>query len=718
MPKPSFFQEFNDNPAAREIILEITRKWEALGFDVNNPGEKCLLFALAARMLSRNFSPKPLPNTEDFGNLSQWVDFWTSIGVELPILQASLPEILSIPLPPQSENISGNTGQKGDIFQELYQQLFLHSQRFARGEFFTPQALANKIVGEICLLQETSIIPRIIDPACGTGVFLVACYCIILESSLSDPEKISAFKQIAGFDINPFSAELTRVNLLLILAGTPFWRDPSFIQVRVQNTLEELLAASSRNQEQFDVILGNPPWGSLARLPDPALRDQMVVAAKRLEIQAPIQANNELAVIFMDLCVEVLLRSGGNVAMVLPRTILESSSLDKWRVLRSYRDIFIWVIDESVFPIPGVVFFARKGTLLGDNSDNYRIPVSRAKWNLEEPVGSLLELTPPEHWVPYHVDWDKANKLIHRVRKWVPEDSFNTAAVQRSEYYAQAEKGANIGPITFVSVIPKSPAQDAVVEFAPDLEGGKVPFESAPYSEASVEACYIFPYVKSRHLIPFGITKILHCFLPVQVVGDHFEFDRHLAPHAARHWDFLATKYAALRSLPPGKDLFSHYLNHKHHLESPKMLARFKVVFNEGGQRVKAAILREGEIVEHTLVFVPVASEVEAFYLAGIMNSAYISDFFTGAGGRGSARHVSLRPLEFPIPILDVGNPTFGTIQQDIVDAARSLEEYVKELVDNSAASVPPSTIEKKTRSYFPAAWERLNAAVTHLFKE
>jgi hypothetical protein len=441
----------------------------------------------------------------------------------------------------------------------------------------------------------------------------------------------------------------------------------------------------------------------------------MVTAAKRLGIQAPIQANNELATIFMDLCVENLLLTGGRVAMVMPRTILESSSLDKWRVLRPYQEVRIWVIDESVFPVPAVVFFGRKMPRDVKSEEAYSLPVSKAMWSAGAPEEALMKVMAPESWVPYHIDWNKDQRKIIRVRKWVPVSSLDTP-VERSEYYAQAEKGANIGPITFISLSAVEPQNEDLVMISPDLDGGKVPFANSPYDSATVESRYVFPYVKSKQLLPFGFTRTLHCFLPVQVVTNHYELDTKLAPHAAAHWTMLACEYAALRAVPAGKDLFSHYLNHKHHLESPKMLVRFKVAFNEGGQRVKAALLREAELVEHTLVFVPVETEDEGLYLTGILNSSYISEFFAGPHGRGSARHVSLRPLELPIPPLDLAHPTLGEVQLEIIAAARLLESHVKELIENHAAVTPPSTLEKRARAYYPSLWAQLNAAVLRLF--
>jgi len=717
MLQPNSFQEFQDNSVAGKIIPDITRKWQGLGLEVNNPEEKCFLFALAAYFLQNSYCPKPPPQGVAGSGLLQWVDFWNSRGIKLPILRATLPDILSIPLPPGMNDISTIMRQGRDIFEELYQRLFPHSTRFARGEFFTPQVLARQIVAELKILQKPDIIPRIIDPACGTGVFLVACYREILDASLSDQQKIFFLRRIAGFDINPFSAELARVNLLLLLSGTSLWKDPSFINVQVKNTLQELQAIDNTGGAAFDVVIGNPPWGSLARLTDPVLRAQMVTAAKRLDIQAPIQANNELAAIFMNLCVEKLLWSEGRVAMVLPRTILESSSLDRWRTLRPYEQVQFWFIDESIFSIPCVVFFARKASIQKNSVGKYRIPVSRARWKRKGSSGENIEITPPEWWVPYHIDRDKSSTSINRVRKWVPEASMNSPPVQRSKYYQMAEKGANIGPVTFISVFPRLSLEKEHTEFVPDTIGGKVPFNNPPYSVAVVENQYIFPYVKSKDLIPFAVTQTRHCFLPVTMMREHFVRDENLAPLAARHWQLLVTQYANLRPVPPGKDLFSHYLNHKHHFESPKMVARFKVVFNEGGQRVKAALLRQGELVEHTLVYVPVDSEEEGLYLAGVLNSDYISDFFTGVGGRGSARHVSLRPLEFPIPPFSNKDQKNDELQQIIIEMGRTLEKNVSDLIRTNANTLSPSTIEKRMRANFSPVWERLNSSVNQLFK-
>lgn len=736
MPQPRLFREFQDSEVASKLILELADSWKAAGVDLNNLAEKCFLFALAAHALHRAYTPKNLPSIRFPGDLTQWLSFWASKGVMLPLFTAVLPDILKIPLSPRVETIYSKTFSRTDFFGDLYQQLLPHSTRFRQGEFYTPQILANKIVAALHLLEDRGSPIRVIDPACGTGAFLIACYLAVLDSDLPTSEQVAWLNQVVGYDINPFAVELGRINLLLLVANTSFWKDPSFINIQVRDTLQDFISGGDSGTDTFDIVIGNPPWGSLARISAPSLREQMVASAKRLDILAPIQANNELATIFMDICASHLLQPRGRVAMILPRTVLESSSLDKWRVLREYDKVYCWVVDESIFPIPGVVFFARKCLPSSSNTDSiakYRIPVSKVTWNSKKTstrsdIDDLNDSKPAEvteekqvrvtsvqHWVPYHIDWDKDNATIRRVRKWVPEDALRVP-VEQSIYYNRAEKGANIGPITFISVIPCDSLNSDLLKIVPDSEGGKVPFSTPPYTCATIERGYIFPYVKSKDLIPFAITRTRYCFLPMVAVGDRLVRDMHLRPHAAVHWTLLTEQYAALRPVPAGKDLFSHYLNHKGHLESPKMGTRYKVVFNEGGQRVKAAILYEGEIVEHTLVFVPVESQEEGYYLAGILNSEHISHLFAGQAGRGSARHVSLRPLEVPIPPYTPADPSIGGIQEVIVAIAQSIEKRVWELIRDSPPSIPPSTIEKRAHAYFPALWTRLNVTVAQLF--
>jgi len=115
-----------------------------------------------------------------------------------------------------------------DLMRQLYQSVVPGPLRKALGEFFTPQWLAQQVLGRALELYRDSIPdpaarPRLLDPSCGSGTFLVAWLTHLLDEidrsgRDEDPAALAeALEQVLGIDINPVSAVMTRVNLLLTL---------------------------------------------------------------------------------------------------------------------------------------------------------------------------------------------------------------------------------------------------------------------------------------------------------------------------------------------------------------------------------------------------------------------------------------------------------------------------------------------------------------------
>ena len=100
---------------------------------------------------------------------------------------------------------------------------------------------------------------RILDPACGTGGFLVSAYKHILAQStspgstipgdrLTHAQRQKAYGNLAGYDVDDQMVKLSKVNLFL--HGFP---DPAI-------HIYDSLSNDARWHEKADLILANPPF--------------------------------------------------------------------------------------------------------------------------------------------------------------------------------------------------------------------------------------------------------------------------------------------------------------------------------------------------------------------------------------------------------------------------------------------------------------------------
>ena len=109
-----------------------------------------------------------------------------------------------------------------DVFKGLYQRLVPRAIRHRLGEFYTPDWLAAYVINMIDtpgnpLTHNT----RVLDPACGSGTFLVELLTRVLQRAGEDePAEVLAAltRNIVGFDLSPLAVQAARVNYLLAIA--------------------------------------------------------------------------------------------------------------------------------------------------------------------------------------------------------------------------------------------------------------------------------------------------------------------------------------------------------------------------------------------------------------------------------------------------------------------------------------------------------------------
>ncbi|MGE5403636.1 MAG: HsdM family class I SAM-dependent methyltransferase, partial [Candidatus Saccharibacteria bacterium] len=145
---------------------------------------------------------------------------------------------------------------RGDIFQNLYEDLIPREVRHSLGEHYTPPWLASHVMDRIGYYgQEDS---AMLDPACGSGAFLVEAL------MRRDSKDLQNLPMVVGFDINPLAVLTARANYLMASDFTPGHR--AAIPVYLTDSIlakDEILWEDGHKVSwcnRFDYVLGNPPW--------------------------------------------------------------------------------------------------------------------------------------------------------------------------------------------------------------------------------------------------------------------------------------------------------------------------------------------------------------------------------------------------------------------------------------------------------------------------
>ncbi|MFV8342260.1 methylation-associated defense system DNA methyltransferase MAD2 [Flavobacterium sp. XS2P39] len=294
-----------------------------------------------------------------------------------------------------------------DVKGTAYETIVSNTLKQEAGQFFTPRNIVKTMV-EMLNPSEND---RVLDPACGSGGFLVMVLDHVrkqiakeLYPSLEGPlliEKFNSFdvndrvreyaeKSIFGFDFDPDLKKAARMNMVMAGDGHanifhvnslayPNWEHPDEIEkinssinqsLREMKDIENVYGGDARCK--FDMIFTNPPFGA------------KVVVEK--EVAAPYylsQYSDAPEVLFIEACYNFL-KDGGKMAIVLPDGILGNPStqpvrewiLDKFKILASV-DLAV----EAFLPQVGVqasLLFLQKKTemerqLAQDRVEDYNI---------------------------------------------------------------------------------------------------------------------------------------------------------------------------------------------------------------------------------------------------------------------------------------------------------------------------------------------------------
>lgn len=230
-----------------------------------------------------------------------------------------------------------------DLLGDLYQELLPRDMRKKLGEFYTDDEVVDYILHHTGFVEAAEQgAPTLIDPACGSGTFLVRAAYYLIEGARSrgvtDSEILDLVSRcIHGLDINDFAVFIARVNLLFtcfdlminakkdiafpIHEANSLVRPGQYALFATGGDSEiELGRTDSENvrDAQYDFVVGNPPYVRPERLPD---SDRTAIQNTYSAIAA---RNTDLAAYFVYRGREWL-DENGTFGMIVPRGITDAA---------------------------------------------------------------------------------------------------------------------------------------------------------------------------------------------------------------------------------------------------------------------------------------------------------------------------------------------------------------------------------------------------------
>ena len=235
-----------------------------------------------------------------------------------------------------------DTDVKGAIYESILEKNG-QDKKSGAGQYFTPRALISAMVD----VTRPKITETVLDPACGTGGFLLAAYDYMSKQS-SDKAKREFLNNEALYGGDNTALVVTLASMNLYLHGIGTKRSPIAYQDSLEKPVEKMV----------DVILANPPFGA---------REAGSVEIDRPDFYG--ETNNNQLNFLQHMMLS--LRPGGRAAVVLPDSVLTDARNNKTAIkvrealLKDFNLHTILRLPKGIFYANGVqanVLCFQKGT--------------------------------------------------------------------------------------------------------------------------------------------------------------------------------------------------------------------------------------------------------------------------------------------------------------------------------------------------------------------
>ena len=454
------------------------------------------------------------------------------------------------------------------------------------------------------------------------------------------------------------------------------------------------------SRSKVDVIVGNPPW----------LNYNQTVSTLRTELERQSRSiygiwaggryatHQDVAGLFFARSVDLYLKNGGVIGMVMPHSALQTGQYTKWRTgmwravrrgkgrgLAPARVLAVdfayktaWDLERlepnTFFPVPASVVFARRS---GEDGQATALAGKVERW--QGKTGT------PE---------------VRRERISITD----TSVVGDSTYAGHSRQGAAIVPRCLffveetdnlamvqagqtVTVNPRRGSQDKEPWRSLDLNA---------ISEQTVEAAHVFDVHLGESIAPYVTLDSLRAAVPLRRGEFRIPTDDDgvggirlggLSQRMRDRWRTVSSLWEENRAAANKMNLLGQ-LDYYGKLSSQLEWRQdpgdrpVRVAYNQSGAPTAALIQGSESLVDYTLFWIACGDMQEANYLLGIINSQALYEAVASLMPKGQfgARHLEKHLWKLPIPEFDAGNTLHAEVSEAGKAAARGATEHLASL--------------------------------------
>ena len=243
-----------------------------------------------------------------------------------------------------------------DVIAEAFETFIGYALKGAQGQFFTPRNIVRLLVK----ITDPKPDELVIDPACGSGGFLVESLRHMWntleiqakdygwsESALYEEKMATAMQKIRGIEKDNFLSKVTKAYMIIIGDGKG--------GIHCEDSLEQPKEWQDRTRQnvslgQFDVLLTNPPFGKDIKIIGEDKLKQYDLAYQWKKENGKFIKTNKLKseevpqILFIERSLQFL-KDGGRMAIVLPETFFHAPKIRYVLEYMLKNNNLTWAID-------------------------------------------------------------------------------------------------------------------------------------------------------------------------------------------------------------------------------------------------------------------------------------------------------------------------------------------------------------------------------------